>query len=102
MDSICTPSSSSEFWVRVENQCGEDYDTIVIQSLDDRFSSETYGALTVYNRWGRKIYQNQQHKNDWPADHEKIPAETYYLIWVNGSCHLRKGWLKKIDIKYEI
>lgn len=117
-DSVYAPSSPGQYWVRVENQCGVSSDTITIHSLDDLFipnvltvnsddtlnryftikgiGSDTYGRLVLYNRWGQQIYADDNYKNDWPADPDRIPSETYYYTLAYPNCPSRKGWLKVI------
>jgi len=39
--------------------------------------------LEVFNRWGQRIYENEDYKNDWsPTD---VPTGTYYYIFTPGG-----------------
>jgi hypothetical protein len=41
------------------------------------------GALKVFNRWGRKVYQSEDYQNDWNGG--DLPAGTYYWRF-SGAC----------------
>lgn len=47
--------------------------------------------LTVYNRWGKSIYRNNNFKNDWTTSEQD---GTYYFYLKNDDeCNEFKGWL---------
>ena len=57
-------------------------DTFVIGYLDGKRIN-----LTVYNRWGNKVYQSQEYKNDWDGKSnyglvtgDQLPDGTYFYI----------------------
>jgi gliding motility-associated-like protein len=40
-------------------------------------------SLTVFNRWGAIVYQNENYQNDWKGTNnrnEKLSEDTYYYI----------------------
>ena len=70
---------------------------------NDKFSIEgiTYSSntVTIYNRWGQKVYEASNYRNQWGAD--GVPDGTYYyeVILTLKDRHytgaltiLRNGW----------
>lgn len=50
--------------------------------------------LVVFNRWGTKVYENNQYQNNWSG--EGLNEGTYYYllsIKTNGKTKVRKGWV---------
>jgi gliding motility-associated-like protein len=90
----CPPSSDSvtvfleECSVRVPNIMVPDGD-----GKNDRFyilglEKHPESRLVIYNRWGLKIYESSDYKNDWEGTHngKKVPDGVYYYI-----LHLKDG-----------
>ena len=48
-------------------------------------------SLELYNRWGRKVYEAAEYRNDWGYGAE--PGTYYYLLRHLNSGQLYKGWL---------
>lgn len=52
----------------------------IIQNLDDYENSK----LTVYNRWGKIVYMNEDYQNDWDGTHyksgKKVDDGVYFFI----------------------
>lgn len=53
-------------------------DTFFVENLDQYPSS----GVKIYNRWGRKVYDNEDYKNDWDGD--KLADGIYFYV-VNVS-----------------
>ncbi len=34
--------------------------------------------MVIYNRWGKKVYEGDDYKNDWNGD--DLPAGTYFYV----------------------
>ncbi len=74
-------------------------DTFVIKGIE-LFDND----LTIYNRWGNKVYETFNYKNDWGGipnvervinRKKKLPAGTYYYVLnvKNKSGKSTAGWL---------
>ncbi|MBJ6109236.1 VCBS repeat-containing protein [Hymenobacter sp. BT523] len=51
-------------------------------------------ALTVYTRWGQRVYHSPNYQNDWGAD---SPGGTYfYLLQPADGGPARKGWVEVV------
>ena len=49
-------------------------------------------SLLIYNRWGKKVYQNNDYKDNWSA--EGLGAGVYfYEADIEGE-HICKGWVQ--------
>ncbi len=62
----------------------------------DKFISETgiKVSLLVYNRWGGKVYENNDYKDNWSA--EGLPAGTYYYeVKIEGETTC-KSWVEVV------
>jgi gliding motility-associated-like protein len=51
-------------------------------------------ALSVYNRWGKKVYATTSYRNDWGAD--SAPGVYYYLLNNPVTKQSYKGWVEVI------
>ncbi|MCB2407939.1 gliding motility-associated C-terminal domain-containing protein [Hymenobacter lucidus] len=52
-------------------------------------------AITVYNRWGRAVYEQVGYQNDWQADNQ--PAGVYYYQLRHLTTNERlKGWVEVV------
>ena len=53
----------------------------------------TKSKLDVYNRWGRKVYEQANYQNNWGGDNQ--PAGVYYYLLTNSVNGAQtKGWLE--------
>jgi len=46
---------------------------------------ETFGktSLTVFNRWGARVYENKEYDNSWDGvdeDGDPLPEDTYFFM----------------------
>lgn len=102
---FCTYQKSIElpvFTIRVPNVITSG----VAEGLNDRFIIE-YGetgqtpaaaglkvALTIVNRWGRKVFESNDYQNDWAAAEEE--AGIYYYQVTIGDYATCKNWIHVI------
>jgi hypothetical protein len=101
--------------LNTSNVCGVDNDTIVVHDKNGLFTSNlitlngdnkndhlvvaglpinSYGYIEIYNRWGDKIYESSQYKNEWPS--MDISDGVYYYYFQYDSCVKLKGWVEII------
>ncbi len=99
------------YWLKVQNTCGSSIDSIRFSPIElsamffPNFISPNNGdednqffildsillgsEFSVYNRWGKKVYQSLQYQNDW--DGEDLPSGIYFYT-IHGAClEKRKG-----------
>jgi len=62
-------------------------DILVIQNLNFFKGSQ----LTIFNRWGNKIYEVNDYKNNW--DGENHPSGTYFYVLNIPEKETKKGTL---------
>lgn len=99
------------YWLTLENTCGQITDTIHFVKPDQEFeipnvitpNGDAYNenfvilptlsdaALSVYNRWGKLVFQTFPYKNDW--DGEDLPSGIYFYTLNIGCIGDRKGIL---------
>lgn len=48
--------------------------------------------LSVYNRWGVKVFEESNYQNNWKA--ENLPSGTYYYVVSGEGLTQRKSWLE--------
>lgn len=48
-------------------------------------------SLEVYDRWGRKVYDQEPYSNNWPQ--EKTKPGTYFY-WLRAEKTSYKGWIE--------
>jgi hypothetical protein len=76
-------------------QTHPDNDTFVISYGGRPISESSLNvSLAVYNRWGGKVYQNKNYKDDWTAS-DVSPGIYYYDLEVEGETTC-KGWVQVI------
>lgn len=100
-----------EYAVTVQNECQIGSDTIKFTKLEkesilpnvftpnDDLKNQTFmieesfwGArLSVYNRWGKKVYHSLNYQNTWDA--AGLPTGVYYYIIEADCLGQRKGWV---------
>ena len=55
-------------------------------------TASTTTRLEVFNRWGRKVYEQSDYQNNWGGDNQPAGVYYYLLTLKNGS--QSKGWLE--------
>lgn len=98
---VVAPLETTKYFVTVNDTCGNTVfsDTIevivqcdviipnVFTPNDDGFNDTFFfenldqypgSGLKVYNRWGRKVYQSDDYKNDWKGD--KLADGIYFFV----------------------
>ena len=103
------------YWLKVENACGSSIDSIRFSRIElndpffPNFISPNNGdednqffildsillgsEFSVYNRWGKKVYQSLQYQNDWNG--EDLPSGIYFYT-IHGAC--LENWKGAITI----
>lgn len=105
-------SHYGKYWVTVQNGCSMASDTItvlkpeftrffipnVITPNDDAkndffiIDQQLVGSsVSVYNRWGRRVYESDNYQNDW--DGKDLPGGIYYYFITNSCAENQKGYL---------
>ncbi|MBH8560031.1 gliding motility-associated C-terminal domain-containing protein [Hymenobacter negativus] len=62
---------------------------------NDVFKVSTAGTLSkleIYNRWGRKVYEQANYQNNWGGDNQ--PAGVYYYLLTSSNGAQTKGWIE--------
>jgi gliding motility-associated-like protein len=114
-DSLITPSKAGKYWVTVSNQCGNFTDSVKVFSFKDIFipnvvtpnhdglneklaitglGTEVTGRLEIYDRWGGKIFSQNNYKGDWPFENEIPASGVYYYVLSYPHCKTYKGWVQ--------
>jgi gliding motility-associated-like protein len=57
-------------------------------------TSLTRSKLEIYNRWGRKVYEQSNYANNWGGDNQ--PAGVYYYLLTDSRGVQTKGWLEVV------
>lgn len=63
--------------------------------LNDYFKVSTAGTsskMEIYNRWGRKVYEQTNYQNNWGGDNQ--PAGVYYYMLTTSNGAQTKGWIE--------
>ncbi len=103
---ICTPFDCESTTVTVQVKC----DGLIVYNgfspngdgINDYFKIEGLEAyddhkLMVFNRWGNKVFQSEDYRNDWSGfwDTKRLPNGTYfYVIELNGGETWLSGYLQ--------
>ncbi|MGY3091396.1 gliding motility-associated-like protein [Hymenobacter sp. UYAg731] len=64
---------------------------------NDVFKVSTAGTsskLEIYNRWGRKVYEQANYQNNWGGDNQ--PAGVYYYLLTTTNGAQTKGWIEVV------
>ncbi|MFM9840191.1 MAG: PKD domain-containing protein [Cyclobacteriaceae bacterium] len=70
-------------------------DTFVIEYGGHPISKSTLNvSLVIYNRWGAKVYENKNYKDEWTA-HDISAGTYYYETRIEGETNC-KGWVQVI------
>lgn len=51
-------------------------------------------GITIYNRWGRVVYESVNYQHDWNAD--GLPDGVYYLQFSGEEESKKKGWIQVV------
>jgi gliding motility-associated-like protein len=105
MNSTFFVNDFGTFWVDLDNGCTKLADTLLIAKvhvedlaipnvftpngdfLNEYFSIDERmigGALSVFDRWGTKVYENSNYHNEWDGD--DLPSGVYYYILNGRDC----------------
>ncbi|WP_201985970.1 gliding motility-associated C-terminal domain-containing protein [Hymenobacter rubidus] len=57
-------------------------------------SAGTSSKVEIYNRWGRKVYEQANYQNNWGGDNQ--PAGVYYYLVTSSTGAQTKGWLEVV------
>jgi gliding motility-associated-like protein len=70
---------------------GDEYNqAFVIENIDNRD-----WALQVFNRWGAKVYEDKQYRNNW--DGKSLSPGVYYYLLQSASLNKKvSGWVQII------
>jgi gliding motility-associated-like protein len=91
----CNNSVSDDFVISVEDGCSIDIpnvftpngdmsnDYFVVKNLEDFPNS----ALVIFNRWGNKVYENTDYRNDWNGKDSPEGVYYYILTLEDGNVH---------------
>jgi gliding motility-associated-like protein len=108
-------------WTAVNGVCPLQSDTIIVQFqscpdtsvfIPEGFSPNNDGtndvlvisgtggsavSIQIFNRWGSKVYENNNYQNDWGGTNENskelLDATYYYIIKVDSEDKARTGYL---------
>ena len=90
----CTPSTFARLVVvpdiQVPNVITPNGD-----GLNDMFkvsSAGTSSNIAIFNRWGRKVYEQGNYQNNWGGDNQ--PAGVYYYLLTDRNGVQTKGWIE--------
>jgi gliding motility-associated-like protein len=114
-DTIFIVNRSGTYKLTIVNECGKaevefaitvlDFDNVLIpniftpngDNINDYFEldeSLVNSKLTIYNRWGRLIYEFDNYINNW--DGGNLPPGTYFYTIRDVCSNLYKGWIHLI------
>jgi gliding motility-associated-like protein len=84
----CSNTTNDAITIEVENGCTLNLPNIITPdgngtAINEKFYIQNLdkfpqASLLIYNRWGNKIYESENYKNDWNAG--KHAAGTYYYV----------------------
>ncbi|MFD2719530.1 gliding motility-associated C-terminal domain-containing protein [Hymenobacter monticola] len=57
-------------------------------------TANTRSKLEIFNRWGRKVYEQNNYANNWGGDNQ--PAGVYYYLLTDGKGVQTKGWIEVV------
>jgi gliding motility-associated-like protein len=57
-------------------------------------SAITTSKLEIFNRWGRKVYEQTNYANNWGGDNQ--PAGVYYYLLTRSNGSTTKGWIEVV------
>jgi gliding motility-associated-like protein len=57
-------------------------------------NADTRSKLEIYNRWGRKVYEQSNYANNWGGDNQ--PAGVYYYLLTDSNGVQTKGWIEVV------
>ncbi|MBJ6111056.1 gliding motility-associated C-terminal domain-containing protein [Hymenobacter sp. BT523] len=56
--------------------------------------NSTTSKLEIFNRWGRKVYEQSNYANNWGGDNQ--PAGVYYYLLTDNKGVQTKGWVEVV------
>ncbi|GAB2854788.1 hypothetical protein GCM10027044_13180 [Hymenobacter ruber] len=56
--------------------------------------STTTSKIEIFNRWGRKVYEQANYANNWGGDNQ--PAGVYYYLLTSSNGAQTKGWIEVV------
>ncbi|MBU6119992.1 gliding motility-associated C-terminal domain-containing protein [Hymenobacter siberiensis] len=56
--------------------------------------STTTSKIEIFNRWGRKVYEQASYANNWGGDNQ--PAGVYYYLLTASNGAQTKGWIEVV------
>ena len=66
--------------------------------LNDKFKpaglADNLWSLTIYTRWGQRVYQSAAYQQDWDAT--GLPAGAYYYLLRHATGREYKGWVEVV------
>ena len=93
---------SEEFYVNVQDCVipnvitpnGDDQNDFFITSLVESYSDT---RLTIFNRWGRKVYEMEKYDNSWNGvnngGNDLASGTYYYIIEYDNGTKTEKGFI---------
>jgi gliding motility-associated-like protein len=57
-------------------------------------TSPTSSKLEIFNRWGRKVYEQNNYANNWGGNNQ--PAGVYYYLLTKSNGAQTKGWIEVV------
>jgi gliding motility-associated-like protein len=102
-------SDFGTYWVNLDNGCTSAADTLTLEqvqtddlfvpnvftpngdqlnqyfTIDDRLKGTTF---SVFDRWGKRVYQSNDYQNDWDGD--DLPSGVYFYLLNGGECIVEK------------
>ena len=55
-------------------------------------TANTVSKMEIFNRWGRKVYEQANYANNWGGDNQ--PAGVYYYLLTDRNGAQTKGWIE--------
>ena len=111
-------SSSGEYWVQLLQDGCIAYDTIRVffkpcpppfipniitinndgynDTFQPQYLPEGTWQIQIYNRWGNRIYESKDYRNNWP-DSNTTKGTYYYLLENLSTKQQLKGWVEVIE-----
>jgi gliding motility-associated-like protein len=109
---VLVVNSGGTYWLKIENECGVKTDTILMVQVkpdelfypniitpNDDMENEFFildeklndPYLTIYDRWGVKVFEANNYKNDWNGN--GLASGTYFYRMIGECVEEKKGLL---------
>ncbi len=82
---VITPNGDGSNDIFIITQDSQNNDSQLFKSTDTHLKINDFyisNKLTIFNRWGQKVFQQKNYLNDWNGD--KLPDGVYYFVL---KCH---------------